>query len=239
MELIAMFITIIILFLFALYTLSGARHGFLCSCANTASVGISWLMAANLGPMLSKNLIGTSFASFLSYLTEVSDNVKDIELAKMSVSDITQAHIPALQDYAGLPEIYETRFIENVTSGAFADQGIYTVSEYLNETLLCVTLNILSFVIAYLIIRLLFMLIIATLNFTSPFYVLKHFDPGVGAAMGAIRAFMVMFVVAMLVPIMIVLASGTDLAIMISDSAILGFFYHNNALLNIIPGVIV
>ena len=232
------FMTIILIFIFALYILSGAKHGFLCSCANTASVGFSWLIAANLTPVLAKGITGSGFVSFLSYLTEVSDNVSDIALAKTPVSQISQADLPALTEYADLPRIYETRFLENISSQAFASDGLSTVSEYLDKTLSCVTVNIICFVIAYLVVRLLFMLVISTFNFASPFYVLKHYDAGAGAAVGAIRAFMVMFVFAMLAPIALVLVSGTSVEVMMSNSALLGFFYHNNALLSIIPGVV-
>jgi uncharacterized membrane protein required for colicin V production len=238
METIAQFISIIIIFLFALYALSGARHGFLCSCANTGSVLVSWVISANLTHVLAGNLYGSSFFSFISYLTEATDNVSNIELAKTAVASVTSSQAQQLTQYANLPDVINNLFLNNVYTQAFSGEGLYTVSEYMNRTVACVTMNIFCFVVIYIICRLIFMLVISSINFASPFYLLKNYDSIAGGVMGGIRAFMVMFVFAMFVPVLLVLVSGTEVAGIITDSPLISFFYDNNALLSLISGTI-
>lgn len=236
MELIFKILSVSIFFIIALYTLSGARHGFLCSCANTGSVALSWLIAGSLSPILTTRLYGSSFFTFVQYMTEVSDNVSNIELGKTAVSALTQDQFAQLSNYANLPPIYSKFFLSNVNSQIFADKGLTTVSQYLNETLACVSMSIICFIIVYAIARMIFMISISTWNHVSPFMSLRQFDHTIGGLIGVIRAFLVLFTIMMVIPILLMLVSGTKVEGMIENSPLLGFFYTNTPLYYFITG---
>ncbi|MBQ3274706.1 MAG: hypothetical protein IJH51_05340 [Christensenellaceae bacterium] len=238
METIIQFIGLIVIAAFALYILSGAKQGFICSCANTLSVAVSWLISAALSPMLASGLQGSSFHTLVTYMSEVTDSVSSIQLAKTPVSQLTAAQFAQLPEYANLPEIYTDRFIENVTNQSLAGTGAETVSQYLNMTIANVTMGIICFVIVYLVARALFMIIISTANYTSPFRVLKHYDSIAGGVMGAIRAYMILHVVAMFTPVLLTFVMGTELSKLISGSEVINYFYMNNSLFEFIRGVI-
>lgn len=236
MEAIFQIVSISLILVIALYTLSGARHGFLCSCINTGSVAISWLIAGSLGPVLSVNLYESSLFKFISYITEVTDNVSNIALSKTAVAELSQNQFTQLASYANLPPLYSKYFLANINTQAFADRGLTTVSEYLNETLACVSMSIICFIIIYAVTRVLFMLAISTWNHSEPFMSLKMLDSAFGGIVGFIRSFMVLSTLLMIVPVLLMLVSGTKIEGMIENSALLSFFYTNTPLYIFITG---
>ena len=56
--------------------------------------------------------------------------------------------------------------------------------------------------------------------------------------MGAIRAYMILHVVAMFTPVLLTFVMGTELSKLISGSEVINYFYMNNSLFEFIRGVI-
>ena len=226
----------IILFIIAVYVLQGIYNGCLVSLGNTAGMGFSWLIAAGATPFLSDAISKTDVYAFFKYLTEVTDNVSSVELSRTAVSQLAESQISDVVTYANLPMPYSDRLLENITTNTFAGTESSTVADYLNVTIANVTVNILSFLIVYLVARILISLVISTMNYSHPFPVLKKYDGLIGGILGGVRGFLSIFIWSMLVPLLLVLISLPEFSKIVTDSSLVNFFYNFDFLFGFISG---
>lgn len=227
----------IILFAIAIFVLHGVYRGSCNSLAHTAGMGFSWLISLGIYPTLSKALVSTNLYSFMVYLTD-SDKIPSVDIARSSVETLGSADISHIVEYANLAEPYSTIYENNLTNLAFADQGYTTVTDYMNTTIANVTVNIIAFLIVYLMARVIISVVINTIDHSNPFPVLKKYDAIVGGVLGGIRGFLAMFTYTLIFPVILTLASMPELLKFVTDSGMLSFFYENNFLYALISGII-
>ena len=226
----------IILFIIAVYVLQGIYRGCLVSLGNTAGMTFSWLIASGVTPFMSAAISKTDVYTFFRYLTEVTDNVSSVELSRTAVTQLADSQISDVVAYANLPIPYSDRFLENITTTAFSGTEFDTVADYLNLTIANVTVNILSFLIIYIIARILIGLVISTMNYSHPFPVLKKYDGLIGGILGGVRGFLSIYVWTLLIPLMLVLVSLPEFSKIVTDSSLVNFFYNYNFLFGFISG---
>lgn len=231
------FINYIILFLIAVYVLQGVYKGFLMSLYSTIGMAASWLIGAAATPLLSAQIAKGSTYSFLLYMTDVSD-ISSVELARTSVESLSAQQVGDVVSYANLPSPFGEVLSHNMSSLAFADKGFSTVADYLNLTVANITVNIISFLIIYVLARVLITLIISSMYYASPFPVLRNFDGLVGGILGGVRGFFAMFAFVMIIPVIILLVSAPELTKYLNESVLAMFFYKSNFLYAFLSGVV-
>jgi len=228
----------ILIFLIAVYVIQGVYKGFLMSLSSTAGMAASWMVAAGVTPLLSAQIAKGSTYSFLLYMTDVSDKVSSVELARTSVDTLSAAQIKDVVDYANLPVPFGDTLSANMHSLSFASQGYTTVADYLNLTVANITVNIISFLIIYILCRVFISLILGSMYYAAPFPVLRNYDGLVGGILGGVRGFFGMFALMMIVPVIMLLVSVPELTKYLNESALATFFYKTNFLYGLISGIV-
>ena len=80
----------------------------------------------------------------------------------------------------------------------------HTVSDYVSYTITNVVVNIFSFLVIYIIARIIIALLINAYNYASPLPVLRRFDSLIGGGLGVLRGFLGMFALFMIIPVILV-----------------------------------
>ena len=232
------FINYILLFLIAIYVMQGVYKGFLMSLYSTIGMAASWMIGAAATPLLSAQIAKGSTYSFLLYMTDVSDKVSSVELARTSVESLSVQQINDVVSFANLPSPFGQALANNMDSLAFTAKGYSTVADYLNLTVANITVNIISFLIIYILARLLITLILSSMYYASPFPVLRNFDGLVGGILGGVRGFFAMFAIVMIIPVVMLLVSVPELTKFLNESVLATFFYKSNILYAFLSGVV-
>ena len=221
-----------------MYVIQGIHKGFLMSLSATGGMAASWLMAAAVTPLLSAQIAKGSTYSFLLYMTDVSDKVSSVELARTSVATLSSGQVKDVVNFANLPAPFGDALYHNMSGLVFSSKGIATVADYLNYTVANVTVNIISFLLIYILCRVLITLIISSMYASSPFPVLKSFDGMVGGIVGGVRGFFAMYAVVLIIPVVVLLISIPAFTQSLNQSVLLTFFYKTNFLYGFITGVV-
>lgn len=226
----------IVLFLIAIYILQGFHKGFLISVTNTVGMAVSWLVGFLFSPLLSQAIAKGSFYNFLFYFTNGVDQLK--ESGNLAVSTLSQAQISDIVTQANMPFPFDKLITENMTNQVFEPQGFHTVSEYFGYTTTNIVVNIFSFLVIYLVARIVIALLVNAVNYASPLPVLWRFDSALGGAVGVLRGFLGMFAVFMLVPVIMISLPADFVTPILEASPMATFFYESNFLLGGISGLI-
>ncbi len=226
----------IILFLIAIYILQGFYKGFLISVANTVGMAISWLVGFLFSPLMSRAIAEGSFYKFLLSFSGGIDQLK--ESGNLAVTSLSADQIGKIVTDAKMPFPFDQLVTQNMTNQVFESQGYHTVAEYFGYTTTNVVVNIFSFLVIYLIARIVISLLVNAVNYASPLPVLRRFDSCAGGAVGVLRGFLGMFALFMVIPVVMIALPAEFISPLISGSPMADFFYHSNFLLNGISGMI-
>lgn len=229
-------LTYIIWFLIAMYIAQGFYRGFLISAFNTVGVGVAWGVGYLFSPVMAQAIAKSNFYDFTLNFTNTTEKLQ--AASNLSVSSLTTQQIHEIVTKADLPSPYSSLFLDNMAHGAFESQGLHTVTEYLNHTVANVTVNILSFLLIYILTRLMISLLVNAVNYASALPVLRHCDGLAGGGLGALRGAFEMFAFFMVVPIILIALPEDFVMPFIDQSKIAAYFFEHNFLLNWISGVI-
>lgn len=172
------------------------------------------------------------------YYTEGSEYIKDAELARAAVSSLSTAEINTIVANADVPYPMGKRILENIASEAFAAEGVTTLGDYFNQTIVCVFINILVFLLVFAVVRIILAFIMGGVDYAWKLPQLRAGDGVLGGGLGLVRGILALFLLFMLLPIGLVFLAGklqfvTDL---VRESFFAHFFYRSNFLLSMMPG---
>ncbi len=219
-----------------LFVAAGVYRGFFCTALSLGAYLLSCLLAFLLMPLVSGLVTdNTELYNTMLYYTEGSEFVQDVALSRTSISSLSSEQLGGVISHANLPNPMGERISENIAKETFASQGIDTLGDYFNQTIVNVFINILSFLVVFAILRLLLAFVIHGVDYARGGYPqLQRMDGVIAGAVGLIRGFLALFVVFMLAPICVIVLSQAEA--FISESVFGGFFYQSNFLLSLIPG---
>ena len=225
-------VSICILVLFVLF---GIYKGFISTLLNIGAYFVSVVLSFLLKP-LGASAIKHSDRIFnmMLYYTEGSEFIANPEYVRMEISSLSTAEINDIIASSNLPFPMGREIAKNIAREAFADQGIVTLGDYFNQTIVGVFINILMFLVCFLIIRTILSLVINGADYADPFPMLKSHDGIFGGALGLLRGMLALLLVFMLVPIVLTMLGQFDLITnMVDDSAMARVFYKLNLLISI------
>lgn len=219
-----------------LFAAAGVYRGFACTALSLGAYLVSCLLGFLLMPLVSGLVTGDAeLYNTMLYYTEGSEFVQDVALARTPISGLSSEQLGGIITGANLPTPMGERISENIAKEAFASQGIHTLGDYFNQTIVNVFVNILAFLLIFAVIRVLLAFVIHGVDYARGGYpVLQRMDGVIAGGVGLIRGFLALFVVFMLAPILVIVLSQAEA--FISSSVFGGFFYHSNFLLSLIPG---
>ena len=174
----------------------------------------------------------------LIYYSESDEFLQDVETVRLQVDAITPESLDALLTEVKLPYPVESRLRTNLENKAFADDGLTMLGEYLSMTIAHMTVNIVCFMILFLVSLIILFLVVRALDVTLIFPVLRYGDGLVGAAAGLVASALLLFALEMLVPVGLSFVPFEELRTIVENAATSSLFYHSNFLLALMKGVI-
>ena len=232
-------IDIAVIGVLALFILHGIYKGFLPTLLSIGAYILAWLAAIVLLPVGSNSIRGSEkLFNTMLYYTEGSEYVNDVELARKSIDEISTDTLNAVFAKADLPYPMAKNIADNIARESFAENGITTLGDYFNQTIVIVFINILVFIAMFAIIRIILAFIINGVDYAWTLPKLRVADRAIAGSIGLIRGILAVFLLFMLLPIVLIVLQGkfAFLTDMVNDSMMAKFFYRTNFLLSMMPG---
>lgn len=232
-------IDIAVIGVLALFILHGIYKGFLPTLLSIGAYILAWLAAIVLLPVGSNSIRGSEkLFNTMLYYTEGSEYVNDVELARKSIDEISTDTLNAVFAKADLPYPMAKNIADNIARESFAENGITTLGDYFNQTIVIVFINILVFIAMFAIIRIILAFIINGVDYAWTLPKLRVADRAIAGGIGLIRGILAVFLLLMLLPIVLIVLQGkfAFLTDMVNDSMMAKFFYRTNFLLSMMPG---
>lgn len=228
----------IILLLLLAFGLYGYYRGFIHATLCIGAYLLSCVLAFLFMGAVSEGIKGNeSLYNMMLYYTEGSEYVGSVDLSKTPISEVSGEVLSELVSNPSLPYPMGRAIEKNIAREAFSAQGVITLGDYFNQTIVCMFINILSFLMVFLAVRLILMLVLNTLQYSREFPMLRHSDRLIAGGFGLVRGLLAMFIVMMLLPILLTVLPFDFISDLVEGSFFCPFFYHSNFLLGLIPGV--
>lgn len=233
------FVDIAILLILALTILGGLYRGFVDTACNIAATILSWALAMMMIPLIASGIKNNEkLFNTMLYYTEGAEYVAitDVELTRTPISQVSADTLHMVLDNADMPRPMPAAVTKNIATEALAGEGITTLGDYFNQTIVCVVINIMSVLLLFAILRILLGFVIRGADVgRGGFPVLQKGDGLIGAGLGLIHGVLMVFVLFLVVPIMLTILP--KLYEFLSDSLFGEFFYQANFLIPLIPSM--
>ena len=225
-------IDIIILAVLGVSVVFGLYRGFISGVLSVAaligSAALAFAMSGELAAWLEGNqtLIDT-----LMYYTDAGSRISNLDLSLLSVAEVTQSALADILKSANLPAAFETAFVERIG----VSSGAATISTVLSETIVSVSLSILSFLICFLLAYVVLTFVIHLIGYVFELPVLRHLDSLIGGVFGLARGVLILFIFFTVVPIVMAVVPIEPLEEMIAASQLAPAF-DSDLILTILNG---
>lgn len=227
-----------ILLIFALFILAGLYKGFLSTILSIGSFIVSWgLGMAFMSPAASAVKNSESLYNMMLYYTEGSEYIGDAELARANIATVSSTQLNDIITKAEIPYPMGKAITNNIAREVFASDNITTLGEYFNQTIVCVFINILVFLVIFAVVRTILAFAVNGVDYAVKLPVLRIGDGALAMVAGVIRGMLALFLLFMLLPIVLTVLGKFDYVTdMLNSSVFTPFFYRSNFLLSLIPG---
>lgn len=232
-----MIITILILVVLGLCILAGYYRGVVYSAVSIGLTYLSFFLALLLIPAIaapvrqSKTLYGSLLYYFEGYEFVSKTSV---ELIHDPVTSIDGETLSAVIENAEMPLPLGSAVRRNIRTEAYKAAKITTLGDYFNQTIVDVVLNILSLLLLFTVLRVLFGFILRMVDYgRRGLPTLKRFDPLFSCGIGFLHGVTMLYIVFLITPV--VLTIVPRLGQMIVDPPLAGFFYRMNPFMWLIP----
>ena len=214
-------IDILILAVIAVSVIYGMHRGFISGVLSVAALigaaALSFAMSGQLAAWLKGN---QTLVDTLMYYTDAGSRVSSLDLSLMSVSQVTESALAQILSSANLPAAFESAFITGISSAP----GAMTISELLSQTIVSVSISILSFLICFFVSYVVATFVIHLVCYVFELPVLRHLDALIGGVFGLVRGVLLLFILFALVPIVLAVAPVPQIEEMIAASRMAPMF---------------
>lgn len=214
-------IDIVILAVLAVSVVYGLYRGFISGVLSLAALIGSAALAFACSGQLAAWLNGNqTLVDTLMYYTDAGSRISNLELSLLTVSQVTESALAQILESARLPEAFQNAFLQNIASGS----GTASVSTLLSQTIVSVSLSILSFLICFLIAYIVLTFVIHLIQYVFELPVLRHLDALIGGVFGLARGVLILFILFTVVPIVMAVVPIEPLQQMIDASKLAPLF---------------
>lgn len=227
-------IDIVILVVLAVSVVYGLYRGFISGVLSLAaligSAALAFAFSGELAAWLNGN---QTLVDTLMYYTDAGSRISNLELSMLTVSQVKESAsvLAQILESARLPEAFQNVFMENIASGS----GTASVSTLLSQTIVSVSLSILSFLICFLIAYIVLTFVIHLIQYVFELPVLRHLDALIGGVFGLARGVMLLFILFTVVPIVMAVVPIEPLQAMI-DASRLAPLFDSRLIMTILNG---
>lgn len=210
-------LTIIILLV---YILKGWIKGFIKTIFSMFAIIVSIICAMIISPYVS-NIIQKN-ENMSNYIHKEISNLLDLEKdnKKLEIQDIQ------------LPQVIQDILIDNNTKDIYNNLNVETLQDYIIEYLYLMIINILSFLITYLIIYIALLILITILDLISKLPLINGVNKIAGIIVGFVQGLIVIWILGIFLTIFGKPIFGADIYNTINSSFIFNIVYNNNILLD-------
>jgi len=232
-------IDILILVVIAVSVIFGMHRGFISGVLSVAaligSTTLAFLLSGDLAAWLKGN---ATLVETLMYYTDAGSRVSNLDLSLMSISQVTDGALAQIIQSANLPAAFESVFITAVESAkASLSSSAMTIAELLSQTIVNVSISILSFLICFFVAYVVLTFVIHLINYVFELPVLRHLDALIGGVFGLVRGVLLLFILFVLVPIVLAVAPVPMIEEIIAASRFAPMF-DSQLILSILHGAI-
>ena len=228
-------VDIVIFLIMCVSIIFGMYNGLVLSALNTVSFFLSWLLSLILYPALT-NALMDKFPKLLNAVTlytEGSAQIPTVEERMTDISSITLDKLTNILEKIQLPNPFSRILLNDFSLNI---EGVQTLGEYFDSTMTITVINIFSFLILFILIKIIFIVIISIGKTVVDLPVLKKYDSLAGSGFGIIRGVFMVYLVFALVPIVIVLAPVDLINEFLDGSKFANFFLNSNIFSNFVKG---
>ncbi len=190
----------IILAVIAISVVYGLHRGFINGVLSVAalvtSAALAFALCGDLAAWLQQN---KTLVDTLIYYTDAGSRISNLDLSLLPVSQVTESALYQILQSANLPAAFETAFVSRFAQAAQSAN----IAQLLSQTIVSVSLSILSFLICFLAAYVVCTFLIHLVSYVFELPVLRHLDSLVGGVFGLLRGVMLVFIFFALVPIVL------------------------------------
>ncbi len=228
-----------IIILLAIGFLIGWYRGFLVTVLNVASYVLAWIISfAGYSSLASFILQKTNFDNTLLYFTAGVEKLSDMTVANVDINTLSSERITEIINTSNLPKPIAEMMNDNILNQVFADQGITTMSDYFNQTIINLSLSLISFLIIFIAVRLISIFVIGLVDHVVHLPVLKQFDSLLGGGVGILQAAVFVCIIFAIVPIAMSVLPLENFNNLIQSSFLGRLFFNGNIIFNVLKSVL-
>ena len=214
----------------AVSVLYGLYRGFVASVLSMGGGLISFLTAFKLYPKLAALIQNNEeLQRTLLHYTDASSRIGDLELALTNVVNLGREGIQQVLSNVKLPAPLDSILQVNLENLAYGSQGAAsTVSDYVNQTILQASINIICFLVCFAGVYIVFSLLLNLIRAVFRFPVLKQLDSLAGGVFGLLRGVLLCLIVFTLIPLVQTMLPMDFINELIEGSQLAPIFMNGN-----------
>ncbi|MGI6215347.1 MAG: CvpA family protein [Christensenellales bacterium] len=230
-------IDIVIFAVLGISTIYGLYYGFVHTIGSFVAILLSILLSFSVGPAISDALMGNaSISESLASVTDAFVRVGDWDLANTPVAELKDTVTDTIMHSVQLPDSLSEILRSNLENQSFASQNIYTVNEYVSQTIVNAGIHVLGFIISFILIYIIFSIILNLIRHVFTFPVLRQLDTLFGGVFGLARGAAIVMVLALLVPLIDTVIPENAMASVIAGSKMFPWFENLRIFLKVAAG---
>ena len=214
-------IDILILIVLGVSVVFGMYRGFISGVLSVAAlIGaavLAFMMSGDLSAWLKGN---ETLVETLMYYTDAGSRVSNLDLSLLSVAQVSESALAQILKSANLPAAFESAFIAEIASA----NGGMTIAQLLSQTIVNVSISILSFLICFFVCYIAATFVIHLIQYVFELPVLRHLDALIGGVFGFVRGVLLLFILFALIPIVLAIAPVPMIEDMVAASRMAPMF---------------
>ena len=216
--------------------LFGIYRGFIQTILNLGgcllSFGGAFLLFPKMADAISAN---TEITRAISSYTDSTSLLGNLDLSSQGVSNLTNQAVIEIVQQANLPKPIDTILTHNLAGQVFEPLGglAVNVGDYVNQTILSVSINVLSFLACFLICFIVTTVVVNMLRAVFRYPVLKQLDGIAGGAFGFLLGIALCFVFFTVTPILQSIIPIAEFRELLEASSLGKIFENGNLMISI------
>lgn len=221
----------------AVSLLFGFYRGFVASVLNTGggliAFGLSFVLYPKLAAAIQSN---DGLVRTLLHYTDASNRIGDLELAISNVATLTGEKVAEVIQKVSLPAPFDTLLEVNLEQQIYAATGITSVADYVSQTILTASINILCFLVCFVALYLVISIVVNMLRAVFRFPLLKQLDWLAGGVFGLLRGVLLCYAAFAIVPLVLTMVPIDFVSQLMAESTLAPIFNNGSLILSIMNG---
>lgn len=217
--------------------LFGLYRGFIASVLNTGggliAFGLSFVLYPKLTALIQSN---DGLVRTLLHYTDASNRIGDLELAISNVASLTGEKVAEIIQKVALPAPFDTLLQVNLEQQIYAHTGLASVADYVSQTILTASINILCFLACFVALYLVISIVVNLLRAVFRFPLLKQLDWLAGGVFGVLRGVLLCYAAFAIVPLILTMVPIDIVSQLMAESTLAPIFNNGSLILSIMNG---